>query len=205
MPSAGAIVRLMFCVCAVGLLGASQAGCSRILSAQGVRLESFQEDAALIPSPVSRAYRAIDQASAEFYLSDIPLRILDDAETFEELEGTIVRVTLFLPPRPGKTPIESTASTATVQAAVLARGEVGIYGGGGFLLPSGRVGDRTFGGTIRDGSVRLLHATPGFVDRLGAARFQAGISAPEDQAGAAVMGHVFDQASRLARRRSAEP
>jgi hypothetical protein len=174
-------------------------GCGRVFSASGIKFDSIDNHTAFSPSIVSSAYRAADTSTAEIYLSDIPLRDLARAESLDELSGTIVHIHLFIRPRPGKTPIEPTASTAIIQAAVLARGEVGLYGGGGFMLPSGVPGDNNFGGSIRGGSVRLLSATPGFADRLGAAGLTAGVRAPLDATAAAVMAHLFEQAGRVAR------
>lgn len=178
---------------------AHMGGCGRVFTASGIRFESMDHGTLLTPSIAAIGYRADDTSTAEFYISDIPLRELARAESFEELSGTIVHIHLFIRPKPGKTPIQPTASTATIQAAVLSRGEVGLYGGGGFMLPSGTPGDNSFGGSIRGGSVRLLAATPGFADRLGAAHFTAGINAPDDEAAAAIMAHLFEQAARIAR------
>ncbi|MCC7388716.1 MAG: hypothetical protein IT431_08090 [Phycisphaerales bacterium] len=174
-------------------------GCSRIFTASGVRFQSIDRGTILAPAIASSGYRTPDTSTAEFYLSDIPLRDLAQAESFEELNGTIVHIHLFIRPRPGKTPIETTASSATIQAVVLSRGEVGLYGGGGFMLPAGTPGDDTLGGSIQDGSVRLLAATPGFADRLGAVNFSAGLSAPKDEGAAGVMAHILEQAIRLAK------
>ncbi len=180
-------------------ISATLGGCGRVFTASGLRFESIDQHVVLTPALASAGYRAPDTSTAEMFVSDIPLRELARAESFEDLSGTIVRIHLFIRPKPGKTPIQSTASTATIQAAILARGEVGLYGGGAFMLPSGTPGDDSFGGSIRGGSVRLLAATPGFADRLGAARFTAGISTPHDEAAAAIMAHLFEQASQIAR------
>lgn len=173
--------------------------CARVFPPAGVRFRSIDRNTLLAPAIASSGYRAPDTSTAEFYLSDIPLRDLSEADSFDQLDGTIVHIHLFIRPMPGKTPIEPTASSATIQAVVLARGEVGLYGGGGFLLPSGTPGDDTLGGSIEEGSIRLLASTPGFVDRLGAADFSAGISTPKNEAAAGVMAHVLEQAVKLAR------
>lgn len=199
MPLTPSFRRLSAVLAPVVLLLGPLGGCGRVFTASGVRFESIDQHTVLSPVVVAAGYRAADSSTAEIFLSDIPLRDLADAESFEELSGTIVHIHLFIRPRPGRTPIEPTASTATIQAAVLARGEVGLYGGGGFMLPSGTPGDDTFGGSIRGGSVRLLASTPGFADRLGAAGLTAGVSAPLDDAAAAVMAHLFEQAGRVAR------
>ncbi len=201
--------RQMFMWCAliavvggvVGVVG-GLSGCSRLMHTSGVRLESFENGSVLVPRVVSSGYTATDRSTADLYLSDIPLGDLNRAESFDDLVGTIVRIRMFVAPKPGKTPIEPTASTATIQAAVLSRGEIGLYGGGAFMLPSGKPGDRTFGGSVRGGSVRLLSSTPGFADLLGASRFTAGISIPHDEAAAAILSHVFEQAARTARGRA---
>jgi hypothetical protein len=187
------------CVLAALLTVALLTGCSRVFTASGVRFQSIDRGTVLAPAVASSGYRAPDTSTAEFYLSDIPLRELAQAESFEELSGTIVHIHLFIRPRPGKTPIETTASSATIQAVVLSRGEVGHYGGGGFMLPAGTPGDDTLGGSIQDGSVRLLSATPGFADRLGAVNFSAGLNTPKDEAAAGVMAHILEQAIQLAK------
>ena len=193
--------RCFFCLLGVlaGVLPAPIGGCGRVFTASGVRFESIDQGGVLSPAMVSAGYRTADTSTAEFYLSDIPLRQLSQAESFDDLVGTIIHIHLFIRPKPGKTPIEPTASSATVQAVVLSRGEVGLYGGGGFMLPSGTPGDDTLGGSIRGGSVKLLSATPGFADRLGAASLTAGVSAPRDDAATGIMAHLFEQAGRVAR------
>jgi hypothetical protein len=170
-----------------------------VLTSSGVRVRSTERAAMLEPRVVSSGYRWQDASTADIYVSDIPMERLAGADSLADLSGSIVRIHMFLRPRPGKTPIATTASSVTIHCAVLARGEVGIYGGGGFLFPAGRPGDSSFGGSIEDGSVRLLASTPGFVDRLGAAEFGAGVVAPEDEAAAAIMEHLFEHASRVAR------
>ena len=198
MPLTAPTARL---IVPLGLLAAAllATGCGRVFTASGMRFQSIDQGTMLNPPVVSAGYRAEDASTAEFYLSDIPLRELTQAESFEDLSGTIVHIHLFIRPKPGKTPIEPTASSATVQAIVLSRGEVGLYGGGGFMLPSGTPGDDTLGGSIRSGSVRLLAATSGFADRLGAASLSIGLSAPRDEAATGAMAHLFEEAASLAR------
>ena len=187
---------VMQCLAILAALNALS-GCSRVLRVSGVRFESFENGAVLSPTVNASGYTAPDSSTADMSLSDIPIRDLSQAESFDDLTGTIVRVRMFVAPKPGKTPIEPTASTATVQAAVFAGGEVGIYGGGAFMLPSGKPGDRSFGGSVRGGSVRLLSSTPGFQDRLGASSFTAGMNTPNDEAAAAILAHFFEQANRV--------
>jgi len=197
MPqNASRMVRIL-CL-GLAVLG-SASGCSQVMTQSGVRIRSIDEPVVLEPRVVSSGYRWRDASTADIFVSDIPAQRLASADSLEELSGSIVHIHMFLRPKPGKTPIETTASTVTIQCAVLARGEVGIYGGGGFMFPSGAPGDKSFGGSIRNASVKLLASTPGFADRLGAAELGAGIKAPEDEGAAAVMEHLFEYASRVAR------
>lgn len=177
------------------------AGCSRPILSSGVRVRSVDHPVVFAPAIASSGYRSENPSSADIYFSDIPLGQLAAADSLEGLSGSIVHMHMFLRPKPGKTPVERTASTVTIRHIVLADGEIGLYGGGGFLFPSGKPGDDSFGGSVKEGSVRLLASTPGFVDRLGAAEFSAGLVAPEDEAASAIMAHLVEHAARVARGR----
>lgn len=188
------------CVLAALALGT---GCGRIFTGAGVRIRSIDNAAVLEPRMATSGYSYEDASTADIYLSDIPASRLVTADSLDQLSGTIVHLHMFIRPRPGKTPIDTTASTVTIRCAVLTRGEVGVYGGGGFLFPSGTPGDGSFGGAIEHGSVRLLASTPGFADRLGAAELSCGIKVPQDAAVAGVMEHLMEQAVRVARGQTA--
>ncbi|MFN9972822.1 MAG: hypothetical protein ACK58T_23330, partial [Phycisphaerae bacterium] len=71
------------------------------------------------------------------------------------------------------------------------------YSGGGFLLPKGTAGDSSFGGTLKDASMRLTARTPGFVDRLGAAEFESGLKVPKDVSRAKRMALLMERAGEL--------
>jgi hypothetical protein len=69
---------------------------------------------------------------------------------------------------------------------------VGIYGGGGFLLPDDTPGARLFSGDLFDATLKLTHATPGFVDKLGAARMSGEFEARRDDRLATGLGQRLD-------------
>jgi hypothetical protein len=69
---------------------------------------------------------------------------------------------------------------------------VGRSGGGGFLLPDDVPGGRSFSGDLFDATLKLTRATPGFVDRLGAARMSGEFEARRDDRLAAGLGQRLD-------------
>lgn len=123
-----------------------------------------------------------DASTADLYFTDLGEESLRVGAPLDGVSGTIVHIHLFAIPKAGKTPIDRTASTATVRTLVIAQGHIGVYGGGGFMMPSGTPGGRTFGGSIAAASIRLTGTTPGFEDRIGAGEFSASVAAPLDDA-----------------------
>ncbi len=123
-----------------------------------------------------------DASTADLYFTDLSDESLSLGAELADVSGTIVHIHLFAIPKAGKTPIDRTASTATVRTLVVAQGHIGVYGGGGFMMPSGKPGGRSFGGSIAAASIRLTGTTPGFEDRIGAGEFSASVAAPLDDA-----------------------
>lgn len=146
-------------------------------------LRSIGERSMLRPRFITSVYAFDDQNTVNMYLTDMDasaLRRLDDP--VNPPSGNIVHVHLFLRPRAGSTPIDNTAVTATVNHAVVAQGEAGIYAGGGFFRPSSEAGARTFVGSIEGGTLRLERSTGRFRDLLGASTLSATTRATLDPA-----------------------
>lgn len=190
-----ALIAVLAALLAAGCLS----GCSRgMFTPTGVRLRSHERPVEFGPVPTAVAYIDRDTNTADIYLTDFSRAELAADTPLGDVTGTILHVHMFMRPRPGRTPIETTASTVSFRCAVIAGGQVGVYGGGGFLFPSGEPGDASFGGIIRNASARLLAGTPGFVDRLGAARLDASLNAPRDPALAKLIDRRLDLALRAA-------
>jgi len=172
-----------------------QSGCG-VLGSRVDRygISSREYSAELAPRLTVSGYTHRDENTADLYLTDIPLGELRRGVEIDRLSGHIVHVHMFLMPRAGRTPIETTAFTATVTHAVLAQGEVGVYRGGGFMAVSGEPGDHRFAGTIEDGTLRLERASPGFVDRLGVSELDASFTVTLDQRLAALLRARLTQA-----------
>ncbi len=172
-------VALVMVVWLGGCAGGSSGG------ATALRIQSTDRDTWMAPNYVTAVYRAIDENTADIFLSDIPEaelleRMRLGATPASESVGTVTHVRLFLAPLAGKTPIDFTASNVTITHIVLAQGTMGVYGGGGFLLPNSSVGSPVFGGTMRDASLRLLRSDEGFADLLGLAEISGQIAARRD-------------------------
>lgn len=173
-------------------------GCAPSVSAPtGIRLDGIKTSVGLRPKLSTKAYMSADRSTADIYLSDLPEAALQTHASLAGVSGTIVHVHLFTLPKAGKTPIDDTASTATVRTLVVSNGHLGVYGGGGFMMPSGRPGGKSMGGSIRAASVRLTGTTPGFDDKMGAAEFSATVSAPLDEPRARIIASRFEELVRM--------
>lgn len=157
-----------------------------------VRLRSVADSDMLAPKIRVLAYRSDDSQSADVYMTDLSMSDMDPGVDPGKLTGTFIHIHQFLIPRAGRTPIESTASSATIRAIVLSRGAIGVYGGGGFLLPDGSPGDSTFGGTMKGATVKLIESNAQFHDPLGACTMTASFSAPLDESLARLMAARMD-------------
>jgi hypothetical protein len=136
-------------------------------------------DAPLLPVA---AYLTPDGNTAEVYLTDLDPDKLDPGTDLSRVSGRIVQLRLFLSPKAGSTPIASTACSTAVRHIVLADGAIGVYAGGGFLLPDGRPGGREFSGRISDATLKLVARSGGFADRLGPAVLSGTFAATRNEA-----------------------
>jgi len=138
-----------------------------------VRLEGIESERTLAPRYVTAVYRAVDENTADIFLSDLPAeqiegRLTNAASGYGGSPGVVIHIHMFLMPVAGRTPIEFTASNVSLTSIVMTGEAVGVYGGGGVCLPSTRVGASPFKATLRDATLRLVESDPGFDDRLGA-------------------------------------
>jgi hypothetical protein len=168
------------------------AGCSVLGGGSAIRSQSVVSADALEFTPTERAYVAADKNTADIYLTDLPASALAPEADVSEVSGQVLHLHLFIAPEAGSTPIASTACSVTVRHVVVSRGEIGVYGGGGFLLPSSTPGDDEFEGRVLDATLKLISATTGFSDRLGPTELSGYIEAPKDAAGSARLAATLD-------------
>jgi hypothetical protein len=117
-----------------------------------------------------RVSQGTDPNTADIYLTDLSddelSAIFAQPRNWSGITGTLTHVHLFIAPEPGKTPIESTAASATIRTIVIAQGEIGVYDGAGFLLPGGSIEKGRVSARVRNAPLRLTRRTPGFADPL---------------------------------------
>jgi hypothetical protein len=171
--------------------------CSPFSPASPALTTTSLDGAALFrPALPTAVFRSTDRNTADIYLTDLPADRLAAARTTDDLRdlaGVIVHVRLFLVPSAGRTPIDATACNAAVRQTVLAKGPVGIYGGGGYLSVGDDPRGETFSGTIRDASLRLLRASPDFADRLGPSTLVGTVAARRDDARADLLAAIVER------------
>jgi len=133
----------------------------------------------------TKAYTFHDDNTADIYLTDLSDQSLTaffaKNADWSTISGTIVHIHLFLDPKPGKTPIEPTAATASIRYAIISEGQIGIYDGAGFMLPGQKPGKNSISGTFNAAPLRLTRATQAFNDPLGAARLDLSFDAKLDE------------------------
>ena len=144
----------------------------------------------------TKAYTFHDDNTADIYLTDLSNTELTaffapDAD-WTTISGTLVQIHLFLDPKPGKTPIEHTAATASIRYAIIAQGEIGIYDGAGFMLPGAKPGNDAIGGNIQSAPLRLTRKTSQFEDLFGAAKINLNFNAKINDPAAAELRARLD-------------
>lgn len=203
------VVMLMVCGTFAG------AGCRAFSNAGGsLLIESLNNGSTLSPEVRTAVYKRVDANTADLYFSDLPEeRLTDPLDKLEGVSGCILHIHYFLNPDAGSTPIDDTACNVTLRNFVIAPGAgdgqpmvMGVYGGGGFFFPSGSPGSTIFGGSMRDGTHRLVGATPGFNDALGPAAIGGKMLATrDDDAAEAVERKLRGLMRRLAEVKPADP
>lgn len=160
----------------LGVLGLT--GCG---TTSGVTLTGVKTSTTLTMTPPLAVYRFADKNTADVYMTDLPREVFDAQADLTGISGQLTHVHLFVAPEAGRTPIDDTACSVTVRHIVVAQGQIGIYGGGGFMYPSRRPGREQFKGSINGATLRLVAATPGFEDKLGAAELAATVRSVLDE------------------------
>jgi len=119
-------------------------------------------------------YRQNDPSSLTILLTDGP-------------EGNPTRamiVRMFWKPKAAATPLDETATNATVQYIVFNEAStVGIYSGGGFLYPENEVGEQSLVANLWQATMSLADSSEGFDDDLGASILKGRFTARRDDAG----------------------
>lgn len=181
-------------IAALSTLALALPACS-MFGGGGSSLRIESDEAVIQPAIATAIYRAVDSNTADIFLSDFPPDVLAERLSMGASgpPGTFTHIHLFVEPKAGQTPIDFTATSATARYIVFTGSSFGIYGGGGFLLPSDDVGDSTFSGRIEEGTLKLIHAEPGFADRLGLCQISGRVTVKRDDAEAERLSVLLSQ------------
>lgn len=149
-----------------------------------------------------RTFQSDSPVTADVYLTDfsdaeLSSFFVEDPD-WSALTGSIVQVRLFIDPKPGSTPIDPTAVSAAIRMIVVARGEIGVYDGAGFLLPGGSIENGSISGSIRRAPIRLTRRTPGFRDPLASPEIDLRFAVREDTGAADELDARVDALSAAA-------
>jgi hypothetical protein len=138
-------------------------------SAGNLRSQSMRSDAVTLAGDYGTAVFTNDKiAGTSIMLADVPVEQLLRGEVEN---GQIMHIELLWLPKAGDTPMDAAATNASIRHIVISNGEVGIYGGAGFALPSDDPYHHdSISVTVRDASLSLQEATAGFVDLLSPAQ-----------------------------------
>jgi hypothetical protein len=153
-------------------------GCSYSTGVGTLRAVSLGNQPATLVSDFSIANFADDTAGTSFMLSDVPPEQLIKGSV---ANAQIMHVELLWEPLPGMTPLDPSATNASIRYIIISNGEVGLYGGAGFAMPSGELTGNTVSLALEDASLQLLESTPGFRDLLSPAQLTGSFSAARDE------------------------
>jgi hypothetical protein len=162
------------------LLGAVMVanGCAGRHSAGALRAQSLGDDPVVLKGNYRSAFFSNDgKGAVSFVLSDVSM---DEVIQGTVRNGQVLHIDLLWLPKPGATPLDSTATNASVRLMVIADGAVGLYGGAGFAMPSNDTEGDSVGMTLEDASLQLLDSTPGFTDLLSPAQLTGSFTAKRD-------------------------
>ena len=156
------------------LLGGTP-GCAGPERHGSLRAQSLGDDpVALEGEYITAFYADGDSVETSFVLSDVGL---DQLLSGQFSRGHVVRVDLLWMPKPGATPMDSSATNASIRYVIVVDGELGVYVGAGFALPEGDADGRSLEVHLRDASLELLESTDGFVDLLSPATLTGSFTA----------------------------
>ena len=89
----------------------------------------------------------------------------------------VVHIRMHWMPRAGSTPVDPSATNASVRYLIFTEEAAGMYSGAGFLSPRDGPGGERFTAALRSAALRLEDRTEDFNDRLGVAHASGSFSA----------------------------
>lgn len=162
------------------LIAIALVGCSAGQIHGDLRATSLGPERAVLTPAFRTAIYGVDRESvASFYLSDLPVEKLLKGD-FDR--GQIIHIEMLWLPRAGATPMDESAANVSVRKVVIVDGQVGVYGGTGFALPSGKPGAERLSVSVYDATLDLIDASNAFNDALSPALLEGSFTAERNDA-----------------------
>lgn len=136
------------------------------------------DNAVKVDSTFETGEFAVEPAQTTVVFSTIPYEQLANGTA---TDGQFLHIEVLWRPKAGATAIDSTSTNLSIRWVVVSKGEVGIYGGGGFgWIQDGTETDEGIGIEITGSTLSLEERTVGFVDLLSPATMLGEIGAVKD-------------------------
>jgi hypothetical protein len=193
MNRIGPIMRrftLLSGICALLLLQLS--GCWAGGVGGSLRSVSLGDNTVIFPTDFKIACYLHDPSTGttSFMLSDVsPEKMIEG----DIKDGQFMHVELLWVPLAGQTPMDSSATNASIRYIVISKGEMGIYGGAGFAYPYRDPGASSIRVALEDASIQLLQSTAGFNDLLSPAQMTGTFTARLDDKTTRQMNYAASQ------------
>ncbi len=157
------------------LMSMTLPGCLSSTSSATVR--SLGNDPVELIGTFQTGVYANDELGTSFIITDLTAGELASGD-FQT--GQVVHIELLWLPKSGSTPMDRSATNASIRYLIFSEGQLGVYGGAGFIRPSGRVGKQRLSLDVRQATLTLLDSTPQFVDLLSPAEMVGKLTASLD-------------------------
>ncbi len=152
--------------------------------------------AGLAPNPIKLEFQpkqciyTVEPAQTTFFLSDFTP---EELAAGGDLTGQVINIQLLWEPRPGYTPLDPTTTNVSIRLLVFSKGEVGMYGGGGFAWPRGSPGETDMQLKMTGSNLSLIAKTKDFVDLLSPGEMLGSVDATFNTQAAIVMRRTASQ------------
>lgn len=99
-----------------------------------------------------------------------------------ESPSQAVTIRMFWNPQSGRTPVDPSATNATIQYIVFGDDgkQLAIYSGAGYFYPNSELGNDKLTGSVWQSSLRISDKTDGFTDPFGQARMEGKVVVERD-------------------------
>lgn len=176
------------------LAAGTLSGCGLFKGTAGaIEVRSLSDDPVTLASDFTTGLFTYDEdtgAGASFMLTDVPL---DDLFAGKVSSGQILHVQVLWIPLAGSTPMDASATNASIRYVVVADGEVGVYSGAGFAMPLDDLNDKRVTISLRDATLQLQDSTAGFNDLLSPANLSGNFKTQRDDRRARQMNRAASQ------------